>query len=119
MKTMVLRFSQKGYSPLFRYPISIIHNDWLPSEEFREMKNHVQKLLPHEIAESEGTHSSITESLPEERVYGNRSLELQELQELQEFNERQELQDEQTKTTSLRRSNTCSQDPGSTHVSRP
>ena len=97
IKTMVLRFSKKIDSPLFCYPISIIHNDWLPSEEFREMKNHVQKLLPHEIAESEEKDSSIIESLPEKRIYGNRFRELQELQELQEFNERQELQDKQTK----------------------
>ena len=97
MKTMILRFSKKTEPPLFSYPISIIHNNWLPSEEFHEMKNHTQKILPHEIAESEEKDLSIVESLPEKRIYGNRFRELQELQELQEFNERQELQDKQTK----------------------
>ena len=113
MKTTILRFPKKIYPPLFCYPISVIHNDWLPSEEFREMKNNIQKIFPHEIAESEEKDLSIVESLPEKRIYGNRFRELQELQELQEFNERQELQDKQTKTTSLHHSNICSLDPDS------
>ena len=39
MKTMILRFPKKINPPLFCYPISISHNEWLPSEEFKEMEN--------------------------------------------------------------------------------
>ena len=64
-------FLKRFTPPLFCYPISVIHNDWSPSEEFREMKNNIQKIFPHEIAESE-EKDFIVESLPEKRIYGNR-----------------------------------------------
>ena len=39
MKTMILRAPKKINPPLFGYPIAISHHEWLPSEEFKEMKN--------------------------------------------------------------------------------
>ena len=39
MRTMILRFPKKINPPLFCYPISISHNEWLPSEEFKENEN--------------------------------------------------------------------------------
>ena len=39
MRTMILRFPKKINPPLFCYPISIEDNEWLPSEEFKELKN--------------------------------------------------------------------------------
>ena len=53
MKTLILRFSKKTEPPLFTYPISIIHNYWLPSEEFNEVKNNTQKKPPHLVTEDE------------------------------------------------------------------
>ena len=65
MKTIILQFPKKIEPPLFCYPISIIHNEWLPSEEFHEIK---KTLHPHEIAESEEKDLSIVETLPDKHI---------------------------------------------------
>ena len=76
MKTMILQCSKKIYPPLFRYPISIIHNNWLPSEEFHEMKNNMQKVFPHEIAESEEKDISALDNISNKK-WGDNTIDME------------------------------------------
>ena len=67
MKTIILRFPKKIEPPLFCYPISIIHNEWLPSEEFHEIKK-IKKKSSHKITETEEKDLSILETLPDKQI---------------------------------------------------